>query len=107
MDPEAKKARVNSKKEQWEIDQKKKQSKALIPKSFMTRNYWDCPEEHLKNNAVDLKYLARLKMVPLVTTFPVVIFDETLIKEKKLLCDESNLTPNSKAKNLKNNDGNI
>ena len=101
MDPEAKKARQASKREQWEIDQKKKNSKILIPKFFITKNYWDCPEEHLKNNSADLKFLERLKMVPLVTSFPVVILDEASLQAKNSQNEETNAT--LKTKNSKAN----
>ncbi len=78
----------------------------LVPKYFMAKNYWDCPEEHLKNNAVDLKFLDKFKMVSLVTnTFPIVILDETANQLKHSLNEDSSSTPNSKTKNSKANGG--
>ena len=77
----------------------------LVPKYFMAKNYWDCPEEHLKNNAIDLKFLDKFKMVSLVNTFPIVILDETANQLKNSLNEDSTSTPNSKTKNSKINGG--
>ena len=71
----------------------------------MLKNYWDCPEEHMKNNLNDLKFLERFKMVSLVNTFPIVILDETANQLKNSLNEDSNSTPNSKTKNIKVNSG--
>jgi hypothetical protein len=103
-DPQTKKALEASKSEQWENEQKKKSTskhvKVLVAKWFMAKNYWDCPDEHLKNNSSDLKFLQRFKMVSLAKTLPIVVLDEAKLQLLKAE-NSTNATPSSKAKGSK------